>query len=210
MIALYIVLGIALAVFLLLMIRVQIFAAYTDDLHLKIKVLFFQKTILPAPPKHKKKKKQKSKPGKKSDQKPADAKQEKQSYLGKLREKKGLSGVVSLLTEVAKITGGVLKGIFAHMVIHRMNVGIALNSGDAASTAVAYGNLCAVVYPAVNVIAAATVCKDYNVTVEPIFDGDRQTEISVDVYAHLRLFFVIDDAIKAGLRLMWLRLRLLK
>ena len=101
-----------------------------------------------------------------------------------------------------------MKGLFSHIVIHKLDVGIALNSGDAASTAVTYGKLCSVVYPAVNIIVAATVCKDYNVTIEPVFDSEKETEVTAEVNAHLRLIFAAAEAIKAGVRLLWLRIRL--
>lgn len=212
MIALYIILGILLLIFLILLIRVQVFATYSDELTLTLKVLFYKKTLVPPPPKHEKKKK-KEKPAKKPKKEekktePAEEEPKKKSYLSKLREKKGLSGVVSLLTELARIACGALKGLFSHIVIHRLNVGIALNSGDAASTAVTYGKLCSAVYPAVNIIAAATVCKDYNVTIEPVFDAEGKTEVYADVHAHLRLIFAVGVALKAALKLLWMRIKL--
>lgn len=200
MIALYIILGVLLLIFLILLIRVQVFLRYGEELTLTVKVLFYKKTLIPSPPKHKKEKK----PEKEPDQ----PQEKKQSYLSKIREKKGLSGLLSLLTSVARIAGGALKGLFSHIVIHKLDVGIALNSGDAASTAVTYGKLCSVVYPAVNIIVAATVCKDYNVTIEPVFDSEKETEVTAEVNAHLRLIFAAAEAIKAGVRLLWLRIRL--
>lgn len=209
MIALYIILGVLLLIFLILLIRVQVFLRYGEELTLTVKVLFYKKTLIPSPPKHKKEKKPQDKPQEKKPEKEPDQPQEKkQSYLSKIREKKGLSGLLSLLTSVARIAGGALKGLFSHIVIHKLDVGIALNSGDAASTAVTYGKLCSVVYPAVNIIVAATVCKDYNVTIEPVFDSEKETEVTAEVNAHLRLIFAAAEAIKAGVRLLWLRIRL--
>lgn len=213
MIALYIILGILLLLFLLMLIRVQIFFKYSKTPNLTIKVLFFKKTLLPSEPKKKKTKKKKKKPAKKPEPKPQPRpekkdKEEKKSYLGKLKEKKGLSGLMSLFTGLAKIATGALKGLFSHIVVHKLDIGIQLSSGDAASTAINYGRLCSALYPAVDIITAATVCKSYNVSVEPVFDDDKETEYYADVHAHLRVIFAVGEAIKAGIRLLLLRMKL--
>ena len=213
MIALYIILGILLLLFLITLIRVQVFASYTDELRLSLKILFFKKTLLPSPPEHKKKKPKKEKKPKEKKQKPeaeqtGEEKEEKKSYLARLKEKKGLSGLVELFTGLARIAGGMLKKLFSHIVIHKLDVGIAVSSGDAASTAVTYGRLCSAVYPAINVITAATKCKDYHVTVEPVFDDEKSTEVYADLHAHLRIIFALAEAIKAGAKLLWLRIKM--
>jgi len=210
LIALWIILGILLLLFLILMVPVEVIAHYGDELSLTVKVLFYTKKLLPQPNKTQKPKpkKEEPKPRPEAKKKEKPKKEKKPSYLTKLREKKGLSGVVSLLSGLAKIAGTTLKGLFSHIVIKRFDVGIALSSGDAASTAINYGRLCAVVYPAVDVIAASTVCKDYRVSIEPVFDDDKETEITADLHARLRVVFAAYEGIKAGLKLLWLRAKL--
>lgn len=211
MIALYIILGILLLLFLITLIRVQVFFSYTEDVALSVKVLFVKIKLLPAKKKEKKPKKEKPKEKKPEPKKPEKEKKEKKkkpSYLSKLKEKKGLSGLLSLFTSAAKIAGGLLKGIFSHIVIKKMDVGIALSGEDAASVAVNYGRVCSVLYPAVNVISAATVCQRYNVVVEPVFDPDKPTEVYADVHAYLRIIFVLAAAIKAAVKLLIVRIKL--
>ena len=207
MIALYIILGVFLLLFLITLIPVEVLASYTDTLTLTVKVLFYKKKLLPSPPKPKPEKKPEDKPGKKEEDSKKD-KKEKKSYLTKLREKKGLGGLISLFTSLAKIAAGALKGIFAHTVIHKLNVGIALSSGDAASTAVNYGRVCSALYPAVDIIVNSTVCKNYNVTVEPVFDDEKDTEIYAELHAHLRIIFALIEAVKAGVKLLIVRIKL--
>ena len=209
MIALWIVLGVLLLLSLILLIRVQVFLYYSDELTMEVKILFWRKTLIPSPPKKEKPKKAPKKAKKPSQHPEAKQKQEKkQSYLSKLREKKGISGIVSLLTSLAQLAAGTFKELFSHVVIHRMDVGIALNYGDAASTAVTYGRLCAVVYPAVNIITAATICKSYNVSLEPVFNSEKNTEVTAEVHAHVRMAYLIIEAIKAGVKLVWLRFKI--
>ena len=101
-----------------------------------------------------------------------------------------------------------MKDIFSHIVIKKLDVGIALSGEDSATVAVNYGRVCSVLYPAVNVITAATVCRDYHVTVEPVFDPDRDTEVFAEVHAYLRIIFVLAAVIKAGVKLLIARIKL--
>ncbi len=211
MIALYIILGILLLLFLITLIRVEVFFRYTDEVALTLKVLFVQIKILPQ--KKAPKKKKEEKPKEKKQEKPKEKKEEKPkekkpSYLQKLKEKKGLSGLVSLFTSLAKIAAGALKGLFSHIVIKKLDVGIALSGDDASAVALNYGRLCSVFYPAVNIITAATVCKDWNVSIEPVFDPDRPTEVYADVHAYLRIIFALWELIKAGVKLLIVRIKL--
>lgn len=214
MIALYIFLVILVLLILICLVRVQVFLNYIDDVTLRLKVLFFEIKLLPVP--EKKEKKEKKKPEKKEkkpkkdtgEKKEEKEKEKKPSYLSKLKDKKGVTGLISLFTELAKIAGGTLKGVFSHIVIKKLDVGIALNSGDAAATALSYGKLCSVFYPAVNVITSITDCKSYHVTLEPVFDSDQQTEVYADVHAYIRVGFALWEALKAGVKLLIFRIRM--
>lgn len=200
-----------------MLIRVQIFATYKDALTLIVKVLFVKITVVSPdkPEKEKKEKKKKKKPKKEKpkDEKPEEEKdkkdeEKKPSIITKLKEKKGLTGLLSLLTSVVKIALGALRDIISHIVLKKFDIGIALSGEDAATVAVNYGKLCSIVYPAVNVITNATVCKDYHVTLEPVFDTDRKTECYADVHAYLRIIFVVAEALKAGVKILIARIKL--
>lgn len=210
MTALYIILGVLLLIALLLTVRIRVFFTFDGEATVVLKILFFKKTLVPPPEKKEKKPKPPKQPKEKSDKQTEKSKPEELSYLDKIRQKKGLSGLVSLLTGLAKLAGGALKYLASHTVIRKLDVGVAINAGDAASTAITYGRLCSAIYPAVNVITAVTVCRSYNVTVEPIFDSEQQTWASAEVHAYLRLFFLVVEGIRAGIRLLLLRFRMLK
>ena len=195
-----------------MLIRVEVFLRCSEQLTLVLKILFVKITLV-SPDKKPKKKPKKSAVKKKPKKKPAPKKDagkkaKKPSYLARLREKKGLSGLVSLLASLARIASGALKGLFSHTVIMKLDVGIALSGEDAATVAVNYGRLCAAVYPAVNVIAAATICRDYHVSVEPVFDPDRPTEFYADIHAGIRVIFALAEAVKAAVRLLIVRIKL--
>lgn len=211
MTALYIVLGILLLIFLILLIRVQVFMEYTDTVRLSVKVLFVRIRLID-PDKEKKPKKEKpakkkEKPAKKKEE-TKEEKEKKPNMLSKLKDKKGVTGLIELFTSLAKIAGGLLKGLFSHIVIHRLDIGLAIKGEDASATALTYGKLCSVIYPSVNIITAATKTKDYNVTVEPIFDDSRETEVYANIHAHLRVIWAVWEALKAAVKILWVRIRL--
>ena len=212
MIALWIILGILLFLFLILLIKIEVLMQYSQEITLVLKILFFKIVLLaPDNPKEEKKKKEpeKEKPKEeKPKEKKPEEKKKKQSYLSKLKEKKGLSGLVSLFVSIAKIAVGALKGIFSHIVLKKFDVGIALSGDDAASTAVTYGKLCSVIYPAINVITSVMVCKDYHVTIEPVFDIDKDTEVFADIHAYLRPIFAVNEALKAAVKILIARIKL--
>ncbi len=214
MTALYIVLGILLLIFLILLIRVQVFMEYSDTIRLSVKVLFVKIRLID-PDKEKKpkmekpeKKKKKKKPEKKKEETEEKEKKKKPNMLQKLKDKKGVTGLLSLFTSLAKIAGGMLKGLFSHIVIHRLDVGLAIKGSDASDTALTYGKLCSVIYPSINIITAATKTKDYHITVEPVFDDSRETEVYANIHAHLRIIWAVWEVLKAAVKVLWVRIRL--
>ena len=215
MVFLYIILGILLLIFLISLIRVQVFALYSQDLTLTLKILFFKIKILPQPEEKKEKEKKpkkekKEKKKKKEEEKPEkDKKEEKKkpSLIAELKDKHGVTGLIELFRSAANIATGMLKGIISHVVFERLDVGIMLSGEDAASVALTYGKVCSALYPAINILASATVCRDYNISIEPVFDPEKPTEVYADVHVYLRIIFVLGAALKAGFRFLFLFLK---
>jgi sorbitol-specific phosphotransferase system component IIBC len=211
---LYILLGVLALLLFILVIPIELLAYYNETLTLRLKVLFVKITLLS--PDKKKKEKPKKKEEKPKEKKPQEKKPEKKkkkkekkpNILTKIKDKKGVTGLLSLFSSLARIAVGALRGIFSHIVFKKLIVGITLSGEDASEVAVNYGRVCSVLYPAVNVITAATVCKDYHVTVEPIFDPDQPTAAFADVHLYLRLIWVVWEAIKAGVKLLIVRIKL--
>ena len=215
MVFLYIILGILLLIFLISLIRVRVFALYSQDLTLTLKILFFKIKILPQPEEKKEKEKKpkkekKEKKKKKEEEKPEkDKKEEKKkpSLIAELKDKHGVTGLIELFRSAANIATGMLKGIISHVVFEKLDVGIMLSGEDAASVALTYGKVCSALYPAINILAAATVCRDYNISIEPVFDPEKPTEVYADVHVYLRIIFVLGAALKAGFRFLFLFLK---
>ena len=215
MVFLYILLGILLLIFLISLIRVQVFFFYSEDITLTLKLLFFKIKLLPQDEEKKKKEKKpkkekKEKKKKEEEEKPEkDKKEEKKkpSLLAKLKDKHGVTGLIDLFRSAANIATGMLKGIISHVVFEKLDVGIMLSGEDAAAVALTYGKVCSALYPAINILAAATVCRDYNISIEPVFDPEKPTEVYADVHVYLRIIFVLGAALKAGFRFLFLFLK---
>ena len=215
MVFLYIILGILLLIFLISLIRVRVFALYSQDLTLTLKILFFKIKILPQPEEKKEKEKKpkkekKEKKKKKEEEKPEkDKKEEKKkpSLIAELKDKHGVTGLIELFRSAANIATGMLKGIISHVVFEKLDVGIMLSGDDAASVALTYGKVCSALYPSINILASATVCRDYNISIEPVFDPEKPTEVYANVHVYLRIIFVLGAAIKAGFRFLILFLK---
>ena len=202
-------------IFLISLIRVQIFALYSDDLTLSLKILFFKIKLLPQDEEKKEKKEKKpkkekkKKKKKKEEEKPEKEKKEekKPSLLAQLKDKHGVTGLIELFRSAANIATGMLKGIISHVVFEKLDVGIMLSGNDAASVAVTYGKVCAALYPSINILTSATVCRDYNIRIEPVFDPEKPTEVYANIHVYLRIIFVLGAAIKAGFRFLILFLK---
>lgn len=208
MIALWIILGILLFLTLVMLIKIELFAVYKNELSLKLKVLFFSIDLIPQKKnksKKKKPKKQQDKPKKAEDKK--SKKENKPSYLKKLKQQKGVSGIVNILKSIAQIATTTLKGIVGHIVIHYLNVDMTIVGEDAADTALKYGKLCGAVYSAVAVITSETTCRDYTVSVTPDFDDNAKSFINCDMHCHIRVIYIVKYAVYALLRLLWLKLK---
>ena len=82
------------------------------------------------------------------------------------------------------------------------NLQINLVSEDAAATALNYGKLCGVVYPAVTTIANITNFKDYHLYIKPDFTAEN-TKIYFSMNAYIRICHILSYGIVAGVKLLF-------
>lgn len=197
MIFLYVLLGILLFLLLLTLIPVQIEAEYSEKIVLILKIGFVNIKLLPPQPKKAKKKKPKKNTSKKSTEKKES---EKENTFAKLFKQEGLSGIVNILSNVAKIAKGVLMDVFRHIVITELYLNISLSEKNAADTAINYGVCCSAVYPAIGVICDVATCKDCQVNITPVFDESGKVEINFHTKLHIRIFWLVKLVITNGIK----------
>lgn len=162
-----------------------------EDWKIKLRYLFFVFQLYPEKEKkHEKpaKKEKAAKPQKK------EKKEDKKPNFKEILKQKGLSGILELLKQIVILVTGRFQKLFTHVVIKELSLDVLICGDDAADTAVTYGKACAVIYPAVSILAGNTRCKRYGVSVAPDFDGS-DTKIKAFLKAAIRPVFLIAFAL---------------
>lgn len=197
MIALYIILGIALIIGIILMINVRFYATYEDTLRVIAKFLFWEFILLPESEKEEKKKKKRKnrKKAKKKDE------NEKKEYVKKVSKTKGIEGLASILIELVKLICSAIKGLAEHAVVKKFEFLVKVAGEDAADTALKYGKYCGVIYSAVSLICGTAKCDDYTLKVAPDFSDNAKTQIDLDVRFNIRVFYIIKYLLRLEVKL---------
>ena len=108
MIALYIILGILLLLFLLTLFNVWVLASYNEELKLFIKVAFVKIQLVPPKPKKEKKKKKPKKPKKKGTPDKKKPEKEKSFSIKDYVKQKGVSGILNIIKRISDFAVGTL------------------------------------------------------------------------------------------------------
>ncbi|WP_415947112.1 DUF2953 domain-containing protein [Ruminococcus bromii] len=193
MLWLYILLGIALFVALVMFIPITLRASYKEEFWCAVYIGFVKLQLVPAKPKKEKKKVKKQTP--KTEQ-PKKATEKKPSLI----KKYGIEWLLNLIKRVAELAVSALQDFFSHILIKKFSLSISVAGDDAADTAIKYGKYCAVVYPAVGTIVRVVKCKGYGVDINPNFSEKAETEINFDFVARVFVFRLIALAVKHGIK----------
>ena len=119
-------------------------------------------------------------------------------------KKKGLEGLLNAFKEIARLAGNLLKPIFKHIRIKKLDLNVTVAFEDAADTAVKYGYFCSGIYPALAVLLRVMKYDDYNVNIVPDFDK-KSPEFDVLVELKLLPWFVVAGAVKTLINFLILR-----
>lgn len=194
MLWLYILLGIALFVALVMFIPITLRASYKEEFWCAVYIGFVKLQLVPAKPKKEKKKKvKKQTPKTEQSKKPTEKKPS-------LIKKYGIEWLLNLIKRVAELAVSALQDFFSHILIKKFSLSISVAGDDAADTAIKYGKYCAVVYPAVGTIVRVVKCKGYGVDIDPNFSEKAETEINFDFAARIFAFRLIGLAVKHGIK----------
>lgn len=194
MLWLYILLGIALFVALVMFIPITLRASYKEKFWCAVYIGFVKLQLVPAKPKKEKKKKVKKQTPK--TKQPKKATEKKPSLI----KKYGIEWLLNLIKRVAELAVSALQDFFSHILIKKFSLSISVAGDDAADTAIKYGKYCAVVYPAVGTIVRVVKCKGYGVDINPNFSEKAETEINFDFVARVFVFRLVALAVKHGIK----------
>lgn len=119
------------------------------------------------------KKKFKKNPKKKStDGGKAKPKKQRQSLFGTLREERGFWGAVQFFVDIGKALGGAMVRIYRGVVVDKFTLRCAIAGEDAADTAIKYGEVCSVAFPALSFLLVNARCYTQDIEMTPHFGGD--------------------------------------
>lgn len=189
MLWLYILLGILLVIFLLLLTPVKLKAAYNENFRCVLKIGFVKFSLYPPKPKKKKK-------PKKADEEQKSEETKKESLI----KEKGISWLFDLIKKIADLAVGALKDFFRHIIVKKLLLSISIAGSDAADTAVKYGYCCSAVYPAFGIIVGAVKCKKYGVDISPDFEEKAKSAVNMELEARIKILWLLALVIKHGIK----------
>ena len=195
MTGLWVTLGIVAFLALLLAAPVHVYADYEETLSLKIRYLFIPYRVLPQ--KEKPEKPQKEKKKKKAEEEPEQ--EHKTSKIQEILKEKGLSGFLTLMKELGEIGLGAGKKILSHTRISQFRLWVAVSTGDAADTAITYGQTCAVLYPVCAMLIGAGRCRKRQIDIRPDFNG-KESRVSCSVRLRISLGVLLGAGFVAAFR----------
>ena len=200
---LYILLGIIAFFVIILSIPFHITVGYDEKIHLSIRYLFIKLDLLPVKSKPKKEKAPKEEKAK-EEKPPKDdtPKAKKPNPLLEMVKANGYDGMITVLSNlvrILKIYGG---KIFKSIVFDEIYLYISVATGDAASTAIKYGQTCQKVYPLMGFICSNNIVKKYDIDVDSDFLANKtQGEFLFDM--HLCIRKIINASIAMVVRLIF-------
>ena len=199
---LYIVLGIFLFFIVILSVPFHITVGYDDKIRVSVRYLFIKLDILPLKSKPKKEKPPKEPKPEKEPEKPKEPKEKKPNPILEMVKANGYDGmmtVLSNLVNILKIYGGKL---FRSVVFDEINLYISVGTGDAASTAIKYGQTCQKVYPLMGYICSNNIVKKYDIDVDTDFLANKtKGEFFFDM--HLCIRKIINASVAMVVRLIF-------
>lgn len=167
---------------LILSIPVKVSLSFDNKIRLSIKYLFIKLDILPAGPKKEKAPKPKKEPEPKPE-KPADEapKEKKPNPILEMVKANGYDGMMLVIKNLGRVLGIYGGKLFKSIVFDEIDVYISVGTGDAASTAVKYGETCQKVYPVLGFICSNNLVRKYDIFVEPDFLANKtENELFID------------------------------
>ena len=162
-IVLYGAVGVIALLLVLLLVPVHLYVVWDGGLRVRLRYLFYRKVLYPAKEDTSSDKKA-SPSGKDSPWKRAER---------RIRDE-GIEEALDYYIAAARAAGETLQRILRALKVDRLRLEVTVAGDDAASTALAYGGACAVIYTAVGLLATAVPIRSQYVTVTPDFTGGQE------------------------------------
>jgi hypothetical protein len=164
--------------------------AYDNKIHLSVKYLFIKLNILPVDPNKPKKPakpKKEPKPEAEEEKKDEAPKEKKPNPILEMVKANGYDGMMLVIKNLGRVLGTYGGKLFKSIVFDEIDVYISVGTGDAASTAIKYGETCQKIYPVFGFICSNNIVKKYDILVEPDFLANKtESEMFIDFSVTIR------------------------
>ena len=200
---LYIILGIIAFFIVVLSVPFHITVGYDDKIRVSIRYLFIKLDLLPVKPKPKKEKPPKEpKPEKEKKTEDTAPKEKKPNPILEMVKANGYNGMMTVLSNLGRILRIYGGKLFKSVVFDEIYLYISVATGDAASTAIKYGQTCQKVYPLMGFICSNNMVKKYDIDVDTDFLANKtKGEFLFDMHICIRK--IINASIAMVVRLIF-------
>ena len=164
--------GIIMLIVLILSIPVHVYFSYNDKVHLSIRYLFLKFEILPLGEKKGKKAKKEKKP---KEEKPKEEKEEekpkekKPNKILQMVKANGFDGMMEVFSNLGSVLLKYGKNLLKAFKFNDIYVYSLVGTGDAASTAIQYGETCQKVYFPIGFICNHALVRHYEIDISADF-----------------------------------------
>lgn len=190
---------------LILSIPLKVSIGYDDKIRLTVKYLFIKLNILPSGEKKAKKEKKPEKEKtekKKTEKEKDDNKEKKPNPILEMVKANGHDGMMVVIKNLGRILSSYGGKLFKSIVFDEIVLHICVGTGDAASTAIKYGQTCQKVYPVFGYICSNNLVKRYDIDVQSDFLANKtESEFYCDLSICLRK--IINASIAMVIRLIF-------
>ncbi len=194
MLALYILLGllglIVLLLLLVLFVPVWVRVTYDGELRVRVRVLGVPITLLPSEDETEETPSP-DKPTKTA--KPSKVKQLRDEVSRSFKED-GVAATLAYLTRLAKLAGQAIGRVLHCITVDRLNFELIVADGDADKTAIRYGQVCSVLYPAFTTLSGVIKVRKRALRIEPNFLQETSS-LRADVRMHIWVYRLVGAAI---------------
>ena len=202
MTALWIILGIIAFFVVLFSVRVTVFMTYDDIFKLDIQWLFVKLHILPKKEKPEKEKEPEQKEEENPKEEPKEKPEKKDNIIVNFYHNQGFNGVLTLLRDTVAAINGMFGSIFRHIIFRELKLYLSVGAGDAAETAILYGKVCSMVFPAMGLITSTCKVKEYDCGVQPNFMSSDKYAVFRAVIS-FRPIFLTNAVVVLGVKLLF-------
>lgn len=185
MIWLYVILAILILIIALTLLPLHIVIKRKDDegFKIKIKVLCFNFNLYSESSQKEHKKVER------------EHKEKRVKFIPDVMKKRGVIDSLKLFSKILNLSGEMIKKFIKGITLNKMKISIDVGASNAASAAIKYGQVSALLYPSLGFITSLSKPKEYSVKIRPDFLKEKismnlELDISTQIFYILFIFLI--------------------